>query len=329
MSTPTTPVAGPDEERPTDEDSAYGASEEEASTTSVTSSVMTPEAKHNRTYHSYHAGIYPYPNDKEEQDRLDLQHALLLECLNKELFLAPISHLPEKILDVGTGTGIWAINVADKYASCTVVGIDLSPIQPEWVPPNCQFQVSDANDPWSFPPNSFEFVHCRQSHMAVKEDLLFREAFRALKPGAWLEMGEMALPLVCEDGTLKRGMPLFEWQDKMMSASKKIGASFHNPHHYRNRMEDSGFVNVVERIYPLPIGPWAKNKKLKKLGQFQKTNLLMGLDGFSKVLFTEKLGLPTENVERFLDRVAADIVNPKIHAYVQYFVVYGQKPRGT
>jgi methylase of polypeptide subunit release factors len=38
-----------------------------------------------------------------------------------------------RVLDVGTGTGIWAIEMADAHPEAEIVGIDLSPIQPKWV----------------------------------------------------------------------------------------------------------------------------------------------------------------------------------------------------
>jgi cyclopropane fatty-acyl-phospholipid synthase-like methyltransferase len=41
---------------------------------------------------------------------------------------------PHNILDVGTGTGIWAIEAGDLYPSAAVTGVDLSPIQPNWMP---------------------------------------------------------------------------------------------------------------------------------------------------------------------------------------------------
>jgi methylase of polypeptide subunit release factors len=41
---------------------------------------------------------------------------------------------PHKILDVGTGTGIWAIDAGDLFPSAEVIGVDLSPIQPNWMP---------------------------------------------------------------------------------------------------------------------------------------------------------------------------------------------------
>jgi SAM-dependent methyltransferase len=67
-----------------------------------------------------------------EQDRMDLHHEILLLLLEGDLHKAPIVSNPQKILDVGCGTGIWAIDMADKYPSADVLGIDLSPLQPKW-----------------------------------------------------------------------------------------------------------------------------------------------------------------------------------------------------
>jgi ubiquinone/menaquinone biosynthesis C-methylase UbiE len=41
-------------------------------------------------------------------------------------------------LDIGTGTGIWAIDFADVHPETQVLGIDLSPIQPNLRPTKSQ-----------------------------------------------------------------------------------------------------------------------------------------------------------------------------------------------
>ena len=67
--------------------------------------------------------------DQREFDRLDLQHHLLSKTYGNRLHFAPL-HNPRNCLDVGTGTGIWAVEFADEYPECQVVGTDLSPGQP-------------------------------------------------------------------------------------------------------------------------------------------------------------------------------------------------------
>jgi ubiquinone/menaquinone biosynthesis C-methylase UbiE len=63
---------------------------------------------------------------------MDLHHEIMIQLLQGELHKTPMVANPQKILDVGTGTGIWAIDMADKYPSAEVLGIDLSPLQPKW-----------------------------------------------------------------------------------------------------------------------------------------------------------------------------------------------------
>jgi ubiquinone/menaquinone biosynthesis C-methylase UbiE len=57
-----------------------------------------------------------------------INHHLLTTGLGGKLFLAPLDK-PAKVLDVGTGTGIWAIDFADEFPESEVTGIYLSPIR--------------------------------------------------------------------------------------------------------------------------------------------------------------------------------------------------------
>lgn len=45
----------------------------------------------------------------QEFQLITCSHHMLTMLLDDKLFLAPISGNPEKVLDVGTGTGIWAM----------------------------------------------------------------------------------------------------------------------------------------------------------------------------------------------------------------------------
>lgn len=57
---------------------------------------------------------------------------MLRLTMDGKLFLAPLGPKPGRILDIGTGTGIWAIDVGDEYPSAEIIGTDLSPTQPSW-----------------------------------------------------------------------------------------------------------------------------------------------------------------------------------------------------
>ena len=78
-----------------------------------------------RRYHAYFGTDKNLmPTDEVEQDRLDVHHQVFLGLLDGALHLAPIDE-PARVLDVGTGTGIWAIDAADKWPTADVVGTDL------------------------------------------------------------------------------------------------------------------------------------------------------------------------------------------------------------
>lgn len=97
---------------------------------------------------------------QEEQDRLDLQHYLWKAKLDGKLHLAPIQD-PRNILDIGTGTGIWAKQLSRVYPNASVVGTDLSLIQPtENLPTNCSFVREDSEEDWVF-DKPFDFIHWR------------------------------------------------------------------------------------------------------------------------------------------------------------------------
>jgi ubiquinone/menaquinone biosynthesis C-methylase UbiE len=64
-------------------------------------------------------------------------------------------------LDIGTGTGLWAIEFADRWPNASVTGTDLSPIQPDMVPDNVRFEIADVESDWMLKENSLDYVHSR------------------------------------------------------------------------------------------------------------------------------------------------------------------------
>jgi hypothetical protein len=54
-----------------------------------------------------------------------------------------------------------------------------SPIQPTWLPPNCHFEVDDAEKEWTFPPNHFDFIHVRNVAQGIQNwDKLMEQVYR-------------------------------------------------------------------------------------------------------------------------------------------------------
>ncbi|KAE9576803.1 hypothetical protein CGMCC3_g7191 [Colletotrichum fructicola] len=104
-----------------------------SSSTSLRSSLLDYRVENGRTYHRYKDGKYNYPNDERESERHDLVHQLWLLTLDDRLGVAPPCKegtTVGRVLDVGTGTGIWALNFGDEHPEADVYGNDLSAIMP-------------------------------------------------------------------------------------------------------------------------------------------------------------------------------------------------------
>lgn len=113
------------------------------------------------------------PNDEEEVERLDNLQFVCSSFVGGNV-VAPISRRPTNIcttlslspslltaVDIGCGSGAWCVEVAERYPSAIVVGMDLSPIQPTLVPENCEFIVADLNQGLDFYDGSQDLVQSR------------------------------------------------------------------------------------------------------------------------------------------------------------------------
>ncbi|KAM0354822.1 hypothetical protein ACHAPU_000647 [Fusarium lateritium] len=236
-----------DAEDDNDADSSLG-DDAESSTASMNSSILNYRTIKGRTYHSERGNAeYWASNDDQQNEAIDIIHHFLVLTLEGKLHLSPVKDDIKSVLDVGTGTGIWAIDFADEHPHAEVIGTDISPIQPSWVPPNVKFEIEDCTQPWTFSPNSFDFIYMRYLYGSISDwSALFHEAYRACAPGGWVESFEASAMLESDDGSVVEGSAISEWGKFFIEGGKKLGRTFTilDDDLQKKGMEEAGFVDI-------------------------------------------------------------------------------------
>ncbi|RTE81928.1 hypothetical protein BHE90_003524 [Fusarium euwallaceae] len=320
----------PDNVTVDDGDSALGV-DGASDTTSLRSSILRYREENGRTYHAYKDGVYVFPNDETENERLDIQHHLFALTFEGRLHAAPLTQPLRRVLDAGCGTGIWAIDFADEHPECEVTGVDLSPIQPSAVPPNVSFFVDDLEDVWDY-STKFDFIFSRFLTGSIRDwPKFFKQSLEFLNPGGKIEIMDIIYPPRSDDGTLSEDSPLYKWATLLLCTFSTMGSPLDSALRYKEQLEEAGFVDVhvVQRKWPM--NRWPKARIYKQIGMWANQNTMDALAAISLAVFTRPegqggLGWTSEELEVFLIEVRKDIKDHTIHSYWPIWSVYGTKP---
>ena len=214
-------------------------------------------------------------------------------------------------------------DVADEYPGAAVTGTDISAVQPSWIPPNCIFQIDDAQLDWTFKPDYFDFVHIRYLYGGIDDwAKLYRQAFTHTKPGGWFQNVEIDIETRSENPQIpEKDAELFKrWRDLFWNAGDKIGRSFKiaRDGQMEKLAKESGFVDIEHKQWKVPIGGWAKDPKLKSIGFYNGLFIDQSLDGFAVFPIGEILGWTQEEVMVLVAQMRKAIHDPKT---LPYYVV--------
>ncbi|KAJ7119622.1 S-adenosyl-L-methionine-dependent methyltransferase [Mycena epipterygia] len=174
-------------------------------------------AEKNRRVHLFFSPTFNILNSF----RLDEVHFALREYLDDKICFAPIygtSPGLTRILEIGCGSGVWAIDAATDFPDAEVVAVDLSPLPDIPLPKNINFQIVDVTQNLPFEEETFDVVHARLvlMHVPNGKDVLERAA-KLVKPGGWLLVDDLNMRSMVE----KSG-PVY--REKMESIIRSTGS---------------------------------------------------------------------------------------------------------
>ncbi|KAK3196487.1 hypothetical protein K4F52_000369 [Lecanicillium sp. MT-2017a] len=282
--------------------------------------------EHNRTYQSYKAGGYLLPNDAQEHQRLDIQHTCTVALLDDKLALAPLEN-PKTVLDLGTGTGVWAIEFAKQNPEANVIGTDLSEVQPANDVANCTFIKEDIeHDRWSH-TCLFDYIHVRFTVTCFSNITpILAKIYDHLEPGGWVEFQENTGEVLSTDGSTD-GSDMETLSNALMKGLSVMGKDPTWIGTLSERLAKQGFTEITEKIMPFPIGGWPRDPKFKEVGESMVPVILMAMGAALKLVLAS--GWSQVDAEAAYAKAREELQSNRIHAFMPLYVVYARKPNNS
>ncbi|WYZ39645.1 hypothetical protein EsH8_III_001559 [Colletotrichum jinshuiense] len=309
--------------------------ENESDAGSDFSSVSVDELPPIRAYgHTYHGSdLLLMPNDESERARLEIQHQLFKLCLEGGLTATKLpTDKPLNILDIGSGTGNWAIEMGEQYPLAKIMGVDISAaLLPTTVPSNVAFQVENATDDWAREKNSLDFVHIRNLVGGGVPDwkALFRQAYEHLKPGGRIEFSDVrtryfdlidssgdepAAPTKEEEKNHGPMTACREFEVRFAEVAAIAGVDFDPIPKIPAMLSDTGFDRVGRWSDLVPIQAVGHDEKMVRKGAHFAQMLEYGLENYSLAVFI-KGGWDEKDTRNLLQRVHKESRDTSNEAY--------------
>ncbi|GKT65302.1 UMTA methyltransferase family protein [Colletotrichum tofieldiae] len=263
-------------------------------------------------------------------DRLDLAHAMMVKAMGSVLFRAPLQkEKVQRILDIGTGTGIWTVEMGDIFENAEndflMTFAQLNNLNFRH-PPNVKFEIDDIEEPW-VGHKKYDFIFCRYMGASIKDwPKLMKNIYDNLAPGGWAEFQDVNTSFYSQDGTYSEETATAKWMTAFMEACSATGRDPSVGPKLEGWVRDAQFRNVVADRVRAPLGPWPKDPWYSDLGMMNLILTLNGLEALSLKLFSEMLGKSQAEITVQLANVRKELKTNSFHAMFDIHVVYGQKP---
>ncbi|KAJ7314407.1 S-adenosyl-L-methionine-dependent methyltransferase [Mycena albidolilacea] len=212
------------------------------------------------------------PPQAHDAARLDAQHEAFTQYFDGKLGIAPLDGLrPSKIIELGCGSGAWAIQAAVQFPDAQIVAVDRAPPPEGILPPTVTFQLADLTKDLKFDAETFDIVHARSVliHVANAESVL-RRASRLVKPGGLLLIEEADVLSFGNSG----GSATRRFIGKVKEIQDSLGADVE----FGRKVEGIvGALGTFEEVHvekiSLPFGGNGPDKALNQLGLGMKQSL--------------------------------------------------------
>ncbi|KAH6650926.1 S-adenosyl-L-methionine-dependent methyltransferase [Chaetomium tenue] len=289
-------------------------------------------AENGRWYGTFKKGKYMFPIDETELERLDVFHKVFLVARRDASHSAPLHNQETpRVLDLGCGTGIWGIDMADKYPGGIHVGVDLNYIQPEFIPANMRFLQKDIEDRWQdLEPGSWDLIHMRALNGSISNwPRVYAEIYRHLKPYyGYFEQVEIDWTPRSDDGSLRRDGFVVQWANELMDALDSFGRPIRlDSNLTKQRLADVGFDEIKEEVIQLPLNGWPTEVHNRELGRWFNLGVRQAFQPLSLAPLCRGHGRTPAEVDELAEKARGEVYSNSVRAYCTLHIFTARKPR--
>ncbi|KAG2183029.1 hypothetical protein INT44_006010 [Umbelopsis vinacea] len=314
----------------------------------TTFQAIPPNLKPSRSQKTNKSGVVIDQDDFKEIDRSQRQH-YVLKSIRKTNHWAPYNR-DGVILDIGTGHGDWAYEVASTYPKSKIIALDLNPPHaPATILNNLVFKHIDITQRWDIEDNSVDFVFQRDMNRVLLKsnwDHILREMYRVTQPGGVLEIlesgkanwlyysiengrrGQIKTPRVIDRFTTDffhyNAGPVQAHADEFFKAQcEHIGRDCDLADHLAADLINVGFINVEQKSLDIPVGEWPSDPNLKQIG-FNNFELQRSKLKSLRSAYVEDMGLSGDDYDAASKLILAEF--EEYQGYTKWVCWTAEKP---
>ena len=255
---------------------------------------------------------YLLPRHPSEVDRLDLQHYAIRAALGAN-HQAPVRD-PDRVLDVGAGTGQWGWEITVEFPDALVVGLDLVAGKAD-PPPRYQPMRANLLRGLPFRDATFDFVHQRLLFLGIPTDswpAVVADLLRVTRPGGWVELVEGP---VMRFGNAGPAIERLREVALEVVGARGLDTSATVYESLDAYLRQAGAVDVHRREVELPVGEWGG-----PVGSLMGTDFRAGFTRFLEF----RSDLSAEEQRRLLQRVQDEY--EERHVTASLAIAHGRRP---